>query len=73
MCVLITTYTHVNIMEDDKLLDMSQEILVHETQDQNFPATFSKNIILHFVFAKLAEGQRLSTQIIIKLIQLHFN
>ena len=31
-------------MEDEGLLDMSQEILVRETQD-DFPATFSKNII----------------------------
>ena len=31
-------------MEDEGLLDMSQEILVKETQDDS-PATFSKNII----------------------------
>ena len=31
-------------MEDEGFLDMSQEILVKETQD-DFPATFSKNII----------------------------
>ena len=35
----------MNRMEDDKLLDMSDEILVQETQDQNFPATFTENII----------------------------
>ena len=32
-------------MEDEGLLDMSQEILVTETQDDDFPATFSKNIV----------------------------
>ena len=35
----------MNRIEDDKLLDMSDKILVQEIQDQDFSATFTKNIV----------------------------
>ena len=43
-------------MEDDGLLDMSQEILVRETQEEGFPATFSKNIVMKLGILQMKRG-----------------
>ena len=45
MYVCTYNHIHMNRMEDDKLFDMSQEILFQETLDQNF-SHLSKTIIL---------------------------
>ena len=56
MYVLTTTHTHINRMKDDKFLDMSDKILIQETQDQNFPATFTKNIVLKLGIRQTSKG-----------------
>ena len=40
--VLIPIYIHMKRMEDERLLTLGDEILVQETQDPSFPATYIK-------------------------------